>query len=387
MSRPCYLLPGILGSQLLTAPPLIGGTELWLGVVRLALGEFKQLGLADDGITPHPLHGVQCSPGLPLPEFYGPLVRALIAGLPDREVIPWGYDWRLRIEGVGEVLAGNIRSRASPAEPAEIVAHSQGGLVARCAWRSLVQSGETSLVRRIVSLGTPWHDGSYAAAVLWSGQDPQFVQLYLATAATHILRNPGIDQFGFPSFAGLLSVTATWPAVYELLPPPFVFPASPSDPHRVELYGLANWPPEFGIKGNHLQHAGGAWRLIMNSPSSTPPTNVLTCVAGTGFTTPVALSNPNLLGRPHSLSNITDGDGRVSVVSASGPAGRTIIVQSGHGDMIVHPTVLSEVATWVNEERLPAPPPPPVHLGPRVMPVLAAPIGDKAHPAEDPHDC
>lgn len=387
MSRPCFLVPGILGSELHTEAGPFFGTELWLGYGRLAAGQFRRLGLATDGVSPHPEFGQLCTPGLPLPAFYGMLSRELRRQLPNREVIDWGYDWRLRIETTGEQLATAIRVRATPADPAEIVAHSQGGLLARVAWRSLVQTGQTSLVRRIVSLGTPWNDGSYAAAVLWAGDDPELVFLYIVSSGVSLLRHWTGSLFGFPSLEGLVQVTATWPAVYELLPPPLPHVTSPPDPDRGELYVLANWPVNRGIDGAHLLHAGGAWRLILNDPASQPPNDVLTCIAGEGWGTPVGIRDPSLLGQDHCLRGTFEGDGRVPLHSALAPGGRNVIVRSQHGDIILHPTVLESIGEWVSEPRAPAPPADPVHLGARMPPTTFAPLGPIAIPHRDVFDC
>lgn len=375
MSRPLYVVPGILGSQLLAPLPPFGVQELWLSYARLALGEFQAMTLAPDGVSPHPEFGLPCTPALPLPGYYTRLAVQLQRDLPTREVIPWGYDWRLRLETTGEQLAEAIRARASPAEPAEVVAHSQGGLLARVMWRSLVRTGQTSLVRRIVSLGTPWNDGSYAVAVLWSYGDPQFIQLYAASSTVATIRAIPFFAPGFPSLSGLVKVTATWPAIYELLPPPVPFHASPPDPARLSVYAVSSWPADRGISETHLAHAAGPWRELLNDPASTPPPDVLTVVAGTGYETPVTLDRPELLGEKFALGTTTDGDGRVSSVSALGPGGAAYAVQSGHGDLIENRWILENVSSWVDEVRAPAPPPEPETIGRPEPLTMTAPLG------------
>lgn len=387
MARPLYVVPGILGSEMREVPSVHGPT-LWLNVVRLALGQFRLLALADDGVSPLPGVGGDCFPGFPIDFAYGQLISRLSAELPDRSVVPFGYDWRKRIELVGDQLAQTIRDRATVADPAEIVAHSQGGLVARCAWRSLVLSGHSSLVRRIVSLGTPWHDGSYAACLLWHFNDEQFVQLYAVGAATRIATGglvPG--QMGYASLNDLVKVTATWPSLYELLPP-LRESALVADPNRSAIYDVDTWPEERGISAAHLAHAAGPWLELLDSAESTPPPHVLTCVAGRGFGTPEVLRDPSILGRYEAFKGTFEGDGRVTVQSALGPGGRTFVGNSGHGDLLIQPWVLDQVAEWVQEERSqPAPPAPVVVDQSRTVATLPPPVGMRAGILLVGHDC
>jgi alpha-beta hydrolase superfamily lysophospholipase len=54
--------------------------------------------------------------------------QALAAG--DMDALPFGFDWRLDVDGSSLALAERIGSWAS-GEPVLVVAHSMGGLVAR----------------------------------------------------------------------------------------------------------------------------------------------------------------------------------------------------------------------------------------------------------------
>jgi hypothetical protein len=122
-------------------------------------------------------------PGLHGIEPYTALLRRLReeAAIDPRAVGEFAYDWRLSVEHNGKLLARRctehldnwraVVGSAGYADPAEVrvvlVAHSMGGLVARYATE--VENAR-SLVRRIVTLGTPYFGAVKAVQMLATGQ-------------------------------------------------------------------------------------------------------------------------------------------------------------------------------------------------------------------------
>jgi len=383
MSKPVFYVPGLLGSELLTFEPVLPDL-LWVNKARLALGQITQLTLAPRGYLPLEGVGAACRPGGPLPDYYGRAAGALRAGLNSAEwdVIEWGYDWRLSLLYTGQRLAVAIAARSSAGEPATIVAHSQGGLVARLAWYSLVQQGKSNLVRRIVTIATP-HEGSYSAALALLGHDEVVDQIQLAETFT-----AGLGQAlgGFTSPAGLphskleiARIIQSWPSIYQLLPlllPGWQF----EDPNRAALYGSAAYPAGPAFSTTHADYARGPLLHVLDSLASKPPTSVLLAVAARQYSTPCRLLSPVITDPVKDFAWNDEGDGRVTVRSAIPPWAKGEVVTGTHGDVMSRQSVLQALPEWVRRvipentgptllptslpSLQPVLPPNPIHLGP-----------------------
>src|SRR5262245_2621457 len=168
----CYVLPGFFGSALESGPHQFG-RRLWVNSTRLVIGEWRGLRLAEDGVSPAPEGGQALISGVPLEGYQDSLVGALRSQLGPKgyDVVVYAYDWRLRLRRAGHDLAQRIRAEASSDSPASIVAHSQGGLVARAAYADLAATGQAGLVRRIITIGTP-HRGTYRGVKIFAREDP-----------------------------------------------------------------------------------------------------------------------------------------------------------------------------------------------------------------------
>jgi pimeloyl-ACP methyl ester carboxylesterase len=364
----CYVLPGILGSELYTS---VGERSLlWANYDRLALGEFDRLELAANGIFAKPPRGMECSAGAPLTKFYGTLIERLQDGLSagGYSVIPWGYDWRKDMRAIGAELATQIFNGVTIADPCSIVAHSQGGLVARVAWAALKQAGQEGLIRRIVTLGTP-HRGSYAPALVWCGQEELLSILASAMAGvigiqTILGADPPDHLWTIDEIA---AVTGTWPAMYQLLPL-LDAQAGTEDPQRAEVFDVGNWPAKLSLSSQHFSNAKDIWQPLLDHQVSQPPPEVLTTIAGRGIPTPGILADAGELGSPEAFSFFNGGDGRVAFNSALVPGAKQGSVQTSHSGILEDWWVIDHLPEWVREIRTPPVPPAPPIVSPIVSP-------------------
>lgn len=291
-----YVVPGFAGSRLVSVAGLID--EVWPAPSLIAFGKIKTLGLAANGLDPNPDGGVECVAKKPFINASGHIIndgfclyfyQALIDFLQtDRmkglgwRTVAWPYDWRRRIKSLGLEFALELR-RTYPAYGAHtIVAHSMGGLVSRVAWWSLVQTGQSHMVRRIITLATP-HQGSYTTVQAILGQSP-VIDAILA-----------INQLarGIPATKGglirrdltpedIVQVSVTWPSLYDVLPLLGGSEAA-KDPDRARLFDAANWSPSLHLNAAHLAYVRDSWSPFLQLPDTVPPYSVLTTVAGHGF--------------------------------------------------------------------------------------------------------
>jgi pimeloyl-ACP methyl ester carboxylesterase len=185
------LVPGIMGSELVDGD----GKVVW-GLNVRALGQawvtgrMDQLKVTDDDLAGRPrlrptrlLRAPAFMPGLHGIEPYTALLKRLSkeVAVDPRAVGEFAYDWRLSVEHNGKLLAQRciehldhwqaVVSSAGYADPAEVrlvlVAHSMGGLVARYA----TEVGQArTVVRRIVTLGTPFFGAVKAVQMLATGK-------------------------------------------------------------------------------------------------------------------------------------------------------------------------------------------------------------------------
>ncbi|ALT78011.1 CHAT domain-containing protein [Paucibacter sp. KCTC 42545] len=155
-----FVLPGILGSNIKR-----NGSRIWLGF-RFVNGLMK---LAWDEKTVN-----EFAPDGPIGSCYDALIERLAD---THEVIPFAFDWRRPIEDearrLGQAVDAAIAARRNSGQPVRIIAHSMGGLVARtmqleapATWRRMMAHPDA----RLLMLGTP-NGGSWAPMQTLSGDD------------------------------------------------------------------------------------------------------------------------------------------------------------------------------------------------------------------------
>lgn len=354
----CYLLPGIMGSELELAH--FPFTVVWVSYTQIALGGIGKLRLAADGINPGQPDGTSLRPSGLLADYYQILELTLRSGLSanNYSVVSVEYDWRLRVETNGLLLAQRIIDDNDANNPCSIVAHSLGGMVSLSAWRRLKSIGKENLVRRIVTLGTPYL-GSYRPVLVFSKTDELIEQIRFISGLVRALVTPVGGHILLPEWNdhSIAQLTMSWPSMYELMP--VVNPLTlTTDPNRSRLYNAANWPAFLRPSQAWLTHALHDISPWLSEPASYPGDEILTVVAGTGYPTPSSLATPADLGEPTAIHSIDDGDGMVTVDSATYPRSAKYVLPCAHVDLARASVSLDILPGLVLAVRPPLPPQP-----------------------------
>lgn len=349
--------------------------DTWINYTAFAFGEIGRLRLASDGVSPGPPDGVPMFFGPPLDAYYGYAIRRLTADLKPLgySVMPFGYDWRLDPSFMGDLLMTFIVENVTADNPCTIVGHSFGGLVARYAWSLLVGAGQSNLVRRIVTLGTP-HWGSYGAVELWSLDADQLDQIFYLTLASTVLTSnvppPARPTIWTPT--EIAAVSATFPSFYWTLPS-LLAPDVALDPNRSAVYG-SGWPADRGVTSRWLAAAVNSFQPMLASASFTPPAWVMTTVAGKGLPTVGRLTYPNVLGSARAYQRFDVGDGTVETSSALLAGSAQYTVTAGHQDLPRTTANSGLLTQLVLDARGPPTPPPPAVVVPgQLGQILAGP--------------
>lgn len=349
--NPVYVIPGILASDLFTAT----GAKVWWNLRNIYQYAVGALRLAPDGVSPGPPDGIPLSavrnfgqsPWL----YYSQSLQAQL------DVSKWSvrmnsYDWRKSPISAATDLANRIADEATPANPATLVGHSLGGLVAVLAWQTLVAGGQSNLVRRLITVCTPFQ-GSYFPIAFLGGVDPSITQMmttmsqappWLGTAARFLL-----DY--------LCNVALTWPGFYS------VWPAlngseAVTDPYRKLLYNPANFPAGLQVSTPGLVNWALAFQTAINSPDTFPPAWVATYVVSSGFLTFDVVNNPTPPILPGSLGTTFRGDGIVTTGSMTRSPGLLFRVTCEHGSALFDLIANGEMVPLILDPRGPDSPPP-----------------------------
>jgi len=213
-----FVIPGIMGSEL-----DVGDDNIWLDIPDIMFGEFKRLHIDAKNVK-----ATQ-----PFPRYYGDLIQYLAT---THKVIPFPFDWRLKIEDEADRLAAAMRNQyelAKPhGKPVRILAHSMGGLVARAMiarhgglWKDVCSVDGA----RLLMLGTP-NGGSHAITELLVAQSTTLEQIAL------------IDFKH--SKKELLEFISRFPGVLAMLPKDY----------REDYFSMNTWR-------NYHQKSGDGWVL------------------------------------------------------------------------------------------------------------------------------
>lgn len=384
MAHVNYVVPGLFGSGL-AAPGALGlSSALWADPTRLMLGGAYEMRLDAAGVGPGAPDGRPCTPLFPLTAFYGAMAAYLGADAVSTGsgLVLWGYDWRLDVQALGEALAASIRFACTATTRARLACHSLGGVVARLAWASLAGTGQTGLVERIVTLGTP-HLGSYSWPLAVGDRDPTLQGLASLQAALHA----GWYLSGAPfapapySYPQLVALAATWPSLYVTLPP-LTGGWQANDPHRAALYDAGNWPAGSGVSQAHLDRVRNVIHPLLAGPTTRPPPDVMTTVASARWPTAIRLDRPAQLGSGDALGVETAGDQVVPYASAALAGYPVWTVGHTHQALAYDPQVLGELVGLLANPGAAPPPALRQHLYLPNLPVGVSPASGAA--AGDP---
>lgn len=238
--HPIIIIPGLMGSSL-NAPD---GREVWPGTISdLAFSDYQIL--TDPGLDLQPRRVIDGFAGV---DFYGALAETLEQAAGYRLAVPgqtqsrrdmrryylFAYDWRKsNVLAAGQLhrLIERIRGDFDdPALKVDIIAHSNGGLVARyylqygptdmssTGWQPTPWQGGSERIRRLAMLGTPNLGSVISVQRLYEGY-----KMGLRTIPVEVM-----TQFATP---------------YETMPIPrsrMIIDAN-GTPLDIDLYALRSW--------------------------------------------------------------------------------------------------------------------------------------------------
>jgi pimeloyl-ACP methyl ester carboxylesterase len=222
-----YFIPGYLGSQLAQ-----GGKKapIWVDTIRTPL-EHDKLRLNAEGTGPYNPDIADCTVRAVLPGYYDYCMEAMSALAKSRgdTFVAWPYDFRKDLLSTAEDLALDILKRCSIGNPARLVGHSTGGVLAILANQYLFNLGSIAAIYRVVTLGSPiW--GCFAPVATFLLQRDEIRQ-----ALAWVNQNVPVNLTGAALLA--LNIAAkefaydmgSWPGLYCLLPNPLA-PTGTHDP-------------------------------------------------------------------------------------------------------------------------------------------------------------
>lgn len=369
-----YFVPGLAESTL--SQDTVDGSLIWLSVPVAILGTFGLMRLAANGIDPAPPDGGELVPnGLLLPYAALPTSQLGLQFLTSGTTVSgFAWDWRKSILTAGDDLAAVIRSQVTPSEPCALIAHSAGGLVARRAWSNLVGTNEQTLIRRIVTMGTP-HWGSYSVIAGFSGSIQLIDTLYDFNQTVGNTIGGLAETFGYVSWTklGIRDLLLTWPALYELMPS-LLDPLAASDPNRALLFQKSNWDSSVNVQQSWLDHTRLVFQPWAASAASVPPDDVLVTVAGYTYSTPESLQSTSGLGVGTVLGSTGEGDSVVTHHSGQLSGSTRYSVSSQHQDQYPQAVNNGNAYEWLTVEIVRTPTPAPevilTALNPQQLPVL-----------------
>ncbi len=299
------IVPGMMGSRLCAAvrrdaarraaPPRV----LWVDPVRIGAGHLSKLTLPSPrAIRPR---------GVLLFSYAKLKLQLAIEGFDARF---HAYDWRLGIDALGAALAAAI---AAAGEPAVVIAHSMGGLVARVAARRLPRRA----LKRLIMLGAP-NRGALAPVLALRGSYP-FVRKLSRLDLKHSPEDLAAEVFG------------TFPGLYHLLPP------EPTP--ECNLLDPLSWPSQGPRPDARLLAGVGRARAQM-----APPDERMVQIVGVNRETVVSVRRTPA-GFEYGSSR--NGDGTVPVALALLPGLKTYFAEESHGNLANNPRIVRAIIDLV----------------------------------------
>ena len=292
------ILPGIMGSKIRAFPEV-----LWIDPLQIAAGRLADLRL--------PAGKALRAAGVLLFSYARLKFELAISG---RDALFHSYDWRLGLDELGLQLAQRI---VADGQPAILVAHSMGGLVARMAMRLL----PNRWVRKLIMMGTP-NGGSFASVQALRGTYP-FVRRMSRLDRKHSAEHLAATVFN------------TFPGLYHMLPSRRL--------KGIDLYDPREWPAGGpALSGTILREVSAVRARLA------PVDSRMVQIVGVGQETVVGMRRA-AAGFEYLMSN--DGDGTVPRVSAALPKLNCYFVQELHGNLANNAQVIRAVIDLVHRGR------------------------------------
>ncbi len=359
MASLCFVLPGFGGSGLRAEGGLAAILgPYWFEPSRLLVAGPRVLTLADDGQSPLLLNPTLRSKGQSA-GYYGPIMG--VAEQVGYVVVWCDYDWRLRLETAANHVAELIDQTVAqwplhtPGDPITriaVLAHSQGGLVARLAY-PLVGGAARALWTRTVYLGVP-HGGTHQSGASLDLQGKWFAMLLCGALARY-----SVAWWEILTLGTLKTMVRSWPAVYEMLPTFAAGPWGDLDPGAALLYMASNYQDGGPIIDKWAAEARDTQAKLQGLLSQPRPGEIN--VIGTGLdtmnTVTSAVVPPNFQ-RRLVFQTTKDGDGVVNRQRAALPGAREVLLNGvEHLAMIQSSEVLVNLPTWLSPPFNPVDPP------------------------------
>lgn len=220
------VIPRMFGSEL-TSTDLDGNQEqIWLSPRQIVAGQLNRLRLAPNGLTELDPHYAVKATGI-MKQYYGELLLTLAEQC---NVHAFWYDWRKSFKIGAADLQGRIDTWFGEDETVHIVAHGEGGLLAR-AYIALFPEQWQRHQGRLIMLGTP-NQGLIDAAMALTG---------------HLGIVRWLDQLAPQARpADARVIAASFPSIYQLLP------AFHYHPTMQALYETKSYAEELAIAPEKL---------------------------------------------------------------------------------------------------------------------------------------
>jgi len=332
------LLPGIMGSNLVTTEAS-GDTDLiWVNFLRLIGGQLARLQLSLDGSSDGDAKFRVSASAVDKRTY----TKALLKLAARWHVEPFPFDWRKSMDTAADALAQLINEKF-PDQPVHLVAHSMGGLVSRNfirlhrdVWEKMRGDGPGAGGGRLIMLGTPNY-GSFAIPQALTGVETLVRRLEKADFSHNMQQ--------------VLEILNSFVGTYQLLPAP----AKLADEVR-EIYKAKTWG-SFPVFQNHLESAERFHQSLEGDAGTIDPKRMF-YIAGCNQETlkTMTIQGPG----EFKYSNTPEGDGRVPFTLGLLEGVPSFFVEESHGSLPKNDRVLKAVDQLLEHGRTDALPDKPI---------------------------
>ncbi|MEZ4866966.1 MAG: CHAT domain-containing protein [Caldilineaceae bacterium] len=336
------VIPGVLGSELTAVDRAQRRERLWLSSHQIIAGHLERLRLDAQGLAEANTDYSIRDTGI-MKRYYGELMLSLAEHY---NVQAFWYDWRKDFRLAAAQLQARIDSWFPAGEPVHLVAHADGGLVARAYLHQFPARWELG-GSKLIMIGTPNY-GIYTAAQAITG--------HLELIRWIDLLDTQHDRADFRE------IIKSFPSLYQLLPNPKapllpVAEAGEEIPTADALYSATAFGPELNVSQTHLDQAR-SFHALLDATQVDPQRMIY--IAGHGQPTFVGIhlqhlhkfhsrglqseeDERNYLNRTYTIG--LNGDGSTPhhlgvLKTADGQRIPAYYVEALHGDLCAHPKVL-----------------------------------------------